>query len=64
MATVKEDPNSPWPTYFLMGAGALLIISAFLREGGLDAIAMIKIAAGAGSFIYGIWKLTKGRKTS
>ena len=63
MATVKEDPKSPWPHYFSIGAGVCIVALAFFKE-DLSTVDIIKLIVGAGLIGYGIWKLVAKQKTT
>ncbi|MBK9147433.1 MAG: hypothetical protein IPM12_06395 [Flavobacteriales bacterium] len=62
MATVKENPKSPWPHYFSIGAGVCIVALAFFKE-GLSTVDIIKLLLGVGLIGYGIWKLVANKKT-
>lgn len=61
MATVKDDPNSPWPHYFSIGAGAITAAMALTRD-ELGTVGLVKLLIGGGLILYGTWKLVEARK--
>lgn len=63
MATVKEDPKSPWPHYFSIGAGVCIVVLAFFKE-NWGTVDIIKLIVGAGLIGYGIWKLVSIKRPS
>lgn len=63
MATVKEDPKSPWPAYFMIATGACLA-AAVLLDKGLSGLGVVKLLVGIGIVASGIWRLATRKRSA
>lgn len=57
---MSESKYNPWPAYFVITAGIMLVVLAVLRimDGDPRNMDYIKIAAGVGGVGYGVYKLS------